>query len=119
VTNNRQPTFPDGEEVEITSMQLLQTIDREAKTPRHREHILLWAWENPERVRMRNVERTPSQHHERWTLDHPEDLEVVTAILEALRPGFSIDDAIAFLDSRPELRELNAQYRDDYAWLEA
>ncbi len=122
VTNNRPPTFPDGEEVEITSFALLERIWREAKEPRHREHLLLWAWEHPDAVRMHNVERSPSQHHERWTLDHPEDLEMLTRLIEALAPedpAFGIDAAIAWLDRNPAVRKLNAAHAGDYPWLEA
>jgi spore coat polysaccharide biosynthesis protein SpsF len=122
VTNNRPPTFPDGEEVEITSFALLERIWRETSEPRHREHLLLWAWEHPDQVRTHNVERAPSQHHERWTLDHPEDLELLTRVMVALAPGdpaFGIDAAIAWLDQHPEVRKLNAAHAGDYPWLEA
>ena len=122
VTNNRPPTFPDGEEVEVTSRELLRTMDREARERRFREHILLWAWENPGRVRMRNIDRRPSLHHERWTLDHPEDLELLRAVFDGLygaNPTFGIGEVLEFLDAHPELRELNARHRDDYAWLES
>lgn len=110
VTNNLPPTFPDGEEVEVTSFAALDTAMREATEPRMREHLLTFFWENPECFRIRNVTREPSLHHERWTLDTPEDWELVSAVFEGLEPGFGTADVIAFLDHHPHLRTAPGAY---------
>lgn len=120
VTNNLPPTYPDGQEVEVTSFDVLERVWADAREPHHREHMLTYLWEHRGRFRIRNVERRPSLADERWTLDHPEDYELVRAIFEALypsRPGFSVDDVLGFLDARPELREVNAHLRCAYPWL--
>jgi spore coat polysaccharide biosynthesis protein SpsF len=110
VTNNLPPTVPDGEEVEVTSYAALDTAAREASDPRHREHLLTFLWEHPDRFRIRNVTREPSLHHERWTVDTPEDWELVRAVFDALDPGFTIADVIAFLDEHPQLRTAPGSY---------
>jgi spore coat polysaccharide biosynthesis protein SpsF (cytidylyltransferase family) len=64
-----------------------------------------------------NVTTEPNRYHdERWTVDHPEDLELVRALFEALPAGFSMADAVAWLDANPAMRERNARYSDDYPW---
>lgn len=113
VTNNMPPTFPDGQEVEVTSFAALEIAAREATDPRHREHLLTFLWEHPDRFAIRNVTREPSQHDERWTLDTPEDWVLIRAVFAELypeRPAFGIDDVIAFLDERPHLRTASRTY---------
>jgi spore coat polysaccharide biosynthesis protein SpsF len=119
VTNNLPPTFPDGLEVEVTSAAALHRCAEEATEPRQREHIFTYIWESLDAFTTLNVTHTPSLHHERWTLDFPEDWELVRALLDALAPAdpaFRMETAIAYLDAHPELRELNATHRDAYAW---
>ena len=50
----------------------------------------------------------------RWTVDEPEDFELIRQIYEALYPGtpaFTTADILALLAARPELLELNRKYR--------
>jgi spore coat polysaccharide biosynthesis protein SpsF len=120
VTNNLPPTYPDGQEVEVTSFSALERTWSEAQEQRHREHVLTYIWEHPDRFRIRNVERRPPLADERWTLDYPEDYELLRAVFEALHPAnpaFGIDDVLAFLDAHPELRALNSAHRRPYARL--
>ena len=51
-----------------------------------------------------------SQGHQRWTLDEPEDYELLTVIFDALyRPDdpFLSGEVIEFLDQHPELLKIN------------
>ena len=119
VTNNRPPTWPDGLEVEITSTKALERVWKEAPPGPEREHILLRIWDRPDEFRMLNVERSPNLHAERWTLDYDGDHEFLQAVFEALGDRvFAMDEVLALLEERPELRELNAEHRGDYPWLE-
>jgi spore coat polysaccharide biosynthesis protein SpsF len=119
VTNNMPPTFPDGLEVEVTSAATLRRCAEEASDPRHREHMLSYIWENPDSFATLNVMHEPNLHHERWTLDFPEDWQLVRALIEALSPAnpvFGMEEILAHLDTHPELRKVNATHRDDYPW---
>lgn len=119
VTNNLPPTWPDGLEVEVTGVDVLETAAREATSPRQREFMLTFVWDNPERFRIRNVERSPNLHHERWTLDTPEDLVLVRAVLEDLPvdPPTPMAEILAYLDAHPEVRRANAGV-GAYPWRE-
>ena len=51
------------------------------------------------------------QSHHRWTVDFPEDLELVREIYAALYPEgptFTTDDIMQLLRERPELSSLNS-----------
>ena len=51
--------------------------------------------------------------HHRWTVDYPEDFQLVTAIYEALwRPDrhFTMDDVLAYLEAHPEVYRFNRRY---------
>jgi len=48
--------YPDGLGAEIFSRSLLERLDAVVKEPRHREHVTLYLWENPEGVRMKTIQ---------------------------------------------------------------
>ena len=61
-----------------------------------------------------HVHQDIDQSHLRWTVDFPEDFELVRAIYAALYPSdraFTTDDVMQLLDERPELTVLNAARR--------
>lgn len=121
VTNNHPPTYPDGQEVEIFPYSALATAWKEAKEPFQREHVTPFIWDQPERFRVLNVRMDPNLHHERWTLDYPEDYTFLRAVFEGLYPGnpaFSMKDVIRFLDAHPELRKIN-EVHAGYTWYTA
>ncbi len=117
VGNLHPASWPDGNDVEVMSLEALATAHREAARPHEREHTTPFLWDQPERFRVRSVlwgaGRDLSMSH-RFTVDYPEDVAFVRAVFEALLPtkglGFSVDDVCALLDERPEIFALNARY---------
>lgn len=111
-SNLHPPTWPDGNDVEVMTMEALTTAWDEARKPLEREHTTPFLWEQPERFIVDNVrwDRDLSMSH-RWVLDYPEDLEFITAVFESLyptNPEFGIEEVLTLLDQRPELRAINA-----------
>ncbi len=110
-------TYPDGNDVEVMPIGVLETAWREATRPLEREHTTPFVWERPERFRLHNVawERglDLSMSH-RFTIDYPEDYAFVRAVFEALwrpeRPIFTLDDVLALLSERPDIFALNSKY---------
>jgi spore coat polysaccharide biosynthesis protein SpsF len=52
--------------------------------------------------------------HMRWTVDEPQDFELVARIYEALyvqKPAFTTEDILDLLAQQPELAELNRGIR--------
>ena len=116
VSNLHPASYPDGNDVEVMSMRVLETAWHEASRPLEREHTTPFIWDNPERFRIGNVlwERglDYSMTH-RWVLDYTEDYEFISAVYQELypvNPLFSIEDILNLVEKRPELQELNRQH---------
>lgn len=117
LSNLHPPTWPDGNDVEVMSMEALEIAAREAVRPLEREHTTPFLWDQPERFRIANVTWETgldyAQSH-RFVLDYPEDLAFIRAVYDALytpaRPIFPLADILALLEARPELRAINAQH---------
>jgi spore coat polysaccharide biosynthesis protein SpsF len=121
-SNLHPATYPDGNDVEVMSRAALEEAWCEAVLPMDREHTTPFIWERPERFRIANVtletgpdgasERDYSMSH-RWTLDYPEDYELIRRIHEELspaNPAFGLYDILALLERKPELMEINTRY---------
>jgi len=118
VSNLHPATYPDGNDVEVMTMDALDIARNEAKRAFEREHTTPFIWNQPERFRLANVTcetgRDLSMTH-RLTLDYPEDYTLIRQIFERLycRPGhvFSLAAILGLLDSDPALAATNARYR--------
>jgi len=84
VANNTPPsaTFPDGMDVEVFSMSLLERAWREAVKPSEREHVTFFFWKQPERFKLHRVDAPEDWSHYRLTVDYPEDLEVIRRLVD-------------------------------------
>jgi len=114
VSNAIEPSFPDGLDVEVMRFDCLEQAWREARLPSEREHVTPFIHSHPERYRIGHFRNDRDLSHLRWTVDEPEDLELVRAIYEALyqdNPAFSTRDILALLESRPELAVLNTGHQ--------
>jgi len=115
VCNVFPPTFPDGLDVELLSRDVLERLDREVADPFFRESLTAYIREHSGTFRVANLPYAEDLSRLRWTLDYPEDLAFVEAVLQELRPerdGSAMRDVLALLERRPELRELN-RHRED------
>ncbi len=123
VSNLHPPSWPDGNDVEIMKMSVLETAWREAERKLEREHTTPFIWENPERFNIKSVlwERglDYSSSH-RWTIDYIEDYHFIKTVYEKLytaNPLFSCDDILSLLDKEPQIAGLNDKYAGDYWYL--
>ena len=106
-------TFPDGEDLEIFRFSVLEEIWKKARLSSEREHVTLYVKNHPEIYKLQNYEcKFGNLKDERWTLDEPEDLEVIRAVYRhfAPRTDFSMEEIYRFLQEHPEIRELNQKY---------
>jgi spore coat polysaccharide biosynthesis protein SpsF len=113
-SNCHPPTFPNGLDVEIVQYPVLRTAWQEAKETYQREHVMPFLWQQPERFRLGNLTNSEDYSHMRWTVDHPEDFALVTEIFENLYPAnpeFGFREILAFVQSQPNLGNINAQFK--------
>lgn len=112
VSNTLERTFPRGMDTEVFSFELLKKVHVEAKLPHEREHVTPYIYQNPQRFRLLNLAFHRDESRHRWTVDTPEDFELVRRILEALYPknqAFGLEDVLAVMEAHPDWFELNAQ----------
>jgi spore coat polysaccharide biosynthesis protein SpsF len=107
--------YPDGLDAETFTARMLATAWREASDPYDREHVTPFIWRHPERFPVVVLEADEDLGEERWTIDHPADLELVRAVYEGLPEGASrpagFREVLAVLARDPRLRALNAAHR--------
>lgn len=112
-SNTLQPTFPDGLDVEAFRFSVLEQAWNEAKLPSQREHVTPFINSHPERFRVANYNNGEDLSRLRWTVDEPEDFELITKIYDALyphKPDFRMADILDLMQRMPELLSLNKKY---------
>jgi spore coat polysaccharide biosynthesis protein SpsF len=114
VSNLHPATWPDGNDVEIMSLQALEKAWREADRPMEREHTTPYIWEHPELFRIGNVTMKGGKDYSmthRFTIDYEADYQLIRAVFDELYPRdpfFGVDAILALLDNQPELYAINA-----------
>jgi len=110
VSNMLPPTWPYGMAVEVFSAAALAQAHAEATQAAEREHVTPFIYWHPERYRLRNVASPVDLSHHRWTVDTPEDYELVRRLFESLipaHPEFTQADVLALLDAHPDWMAIN------------
>jgi spore coat polysaccharide biosynthesis protein SpsF len=83
--SNIEPrTFPDGLDVEVIDAAALRVVAREPLDVGDREHVTSAIRTRPERFRQAALVRASDLGELRWTVDEPEDLEFVRAVVRRL-----------------------------------
>ncbi|MGC1375802.1 MAG: glycosyltransferase family protein [Anaerolineales bacterium] len=131
--SNRLPppftrTFPIGLDVEVCTFAALQRAWQEADQPFHHEHVMPFLYEDvrlstlddhlstgisPRGFKIALLNHTPDYGSLRWTVDTPEDLELMRRIFNTLedKNDFTWYDLLAVVQKHPELAEINARVR--------
>ncbi|MFD1257668.1 cytidylyltransferase domain-containing protein [Mucilaginibacter terrae] len=116
VSNLHPATYPDGNDVEIMTMECLERVWKEATLNLELEHTTPYIWENPQLFRISNISWETgldySMSH-RFTIDYQEDFEFIKRVFEELYPekeDFSCQDIIDLLNRKPEIYQINAMY---------
>lgn len=109
VSNILEPrTFPRGLDVEAFTMAALRVAWKEDANPDWREHVTPYFYRNPRRFRLRGVQSTEDYSEMRWTVDTPEDLELVRRIYRHFGDdAFAWTDVLQVLKEHPEWLDLN------------
>ena len=116
VSNVVVPTFPNGMDVQVFSLETLRTSEASANHPLDREHVTRHIRQHPEIFTQINViaplaVRRPDLS---VTVDVDADFEIVRLVLENLyNPSepFTCTDLVVFLDGHTEIAELNSKVR--------
>ena len=107
------PTYPDGLDIEVFTMETLEKMYHDAKRPSLKEHVTLYVHENPTKFKMQNVEHIENLSQLRWTVDEIEDYEFVYRVYQGLyqlNPFFTFYDILNFLNENPEIQKINGAF---------
>jgi spore coat polysaccharide biosynthesis protein SpsF len=111
VSNCRlKQTYPRGMDTEVFGFTALETAHNEATKPLDREHVTPFIWRQPHRFRLGNTENGIDLSGHRWTVDTPEDLDLITRLLKAcypVNPDFNLADCLEVLRENPEWSLIN------------
>jgi spore coat polysaccharide biosynthesis protein SpsF len=120
VSNMLPPTWPYGMAVEVFGAAALAQAHAEATQAAEREHVTPFLYWHPERYRLRNVASPVDLSQHRWTVDTPEDYELVSRLFEHLmptHPHFTQADVLALLEQHPAWIALNQHIQQKPATL--
>jgi len=103
LSNTNPPTYPDGLDVEVFTYAALARAWQEARQPREREHVTPYIRESG-KFRLVSIAHTEDHSGKRWTVDEPEDFEVIENVFKHFAPGcnFSWLEVLALQSDRPE-----------------
>lgn len=106
-------TYPIGLDTEVCSFAGLDLAWREAKAPHQREHVMPFFYEQPARFRIVHVNNDVDYGTLRWTVDTPEDLDLVRQIYANFpnRQDFSWLEVLNLIEREPGLADINAQIK--------
>ena len=110
VSNIHPPTYPDGLDTEVFSLNALETAWKESKRKYHREHVTPFLWEQLDRFKQINVENDENLSYMRWTVDEENDFIFIEKVFCELYPKkeiFLMNDVTDLLRKKPELAEIN------------
>lgn len=109
-SNALERTFPDGEDVEVFSLNALQDAWKNATLLSEREHVSPYIRKHPEKFKLVNLKNERDFSKKRWTLDREEDFRFIKTVLESLyptNPDFRMEDVLNFLHTNPQIEEIN------------
>lgn len=116
VSNLHPATYPDGNDVEIMSLEALEKAWNNAAKIFEREHTTPYLWENPELFRIGNVEWETGLDYSmthRWTIDYLEDYLFIKEIYDSLfniNPDFGLKDILNYTETHPGIKTINQKY---------
>lgn len=117
MSNTMDRSFPLGLDAEIFKQETFLRIDKETRNlPRDERisneiNVIPYLHQNKERFSVVSYKKDFDYSHLRWTLDTPEDLELITRIYESLypvNPRFLLKDILELLRKNPDWSLLNS-----------
>jgi spore coat polysaccharide biosynthesis protein SpsF (cytidylyltransferase family) len=117
VSNIAPPTYPDGLDVETFTMAALLRAAAEAVLPSDREHVTPYVRRTENGFRLDNLRGLADLSHLRWTVDYPDDLRFVAALLDAAGGADPLQadrfDFYRAIERNPALLAINHHERNE------
>jgi spore coat polysaccharide biosynthesis protein SpsF len=103
-------TYPIGLDTEVCTFAALERAWKEATAKHDREHVMPYLYEVEGRFKVVRVEYEQDLGWMRWTVDTPEDLELIRQVTNRLanKPDFTWLDVVEVFRREPELAQINS-----------
>ncbi len=103
-SNVNPPTFPDGLDVEIFNIDVLEKAYLNAINPKHREHVTTYMIQDKS-LQKSNLCSSIDHSEKRWTLDYKEDFEIINNVFNYFHPNihFKTDDILKLFKIKPKM----------------
>ncbi len=110
LSNTNPPTYPDGLDIEVTTLHALRRAMKETDKSFDREHVTPYIRESG-KFSVATMKNKSDLSDLRWTVDDKDDFEVVRGIFEHFSPDihFGWEAILELKQLKPELFELNDQ----------
>lgn len=125
LVSNSEPLpsqWADGSDVSVFSTDSLRELSQHALSDSEREHLTHGFWKR-QGFRFLHVPPIADHSRLRYTLDYPEDLEVLSAIVSAFRSahGFprtapNYSSIVGWLEQNPQVVGLNSHHYRGEGW---
>jgi spore coat polysaccharide biosynthesis protein SpsF len=108
-SNIQVRTYPRGLDTEVVTVQALERAWRESTKPYQREHVTPYIYENPGKFKLHGIENDVDCSQHRWTVDTPEDLQLLRAIYAQFggRDDFGWREVLELVEADPSLADIN------------
>jgi glutamate-1-semialdehyde 2,1-aminomutase len=107
-------TYPDGLDIEVMSFKSIQRAHDETDSEFDREHVTSYI-RNSDSFSKSSIHYIEDLSNQRWSVDEPEDLVVVTNIFEHFSPDIFFDwkQVLELRKLQPELFSENKQIKNN------
>jgi glutamate-1-semialdehyde 2,1-aminomutase len=114
LSNTNPPTYPDGLDIEVMTFKALEEARLQATLAYDREHVTPFLRTNDQFTRS-SVTGLEDHSKLRWTVDDPEDFEVIKNVFESLGIDrvFGWEEVLKLANQQPELFAANLKTRRD------
>nr|ADD96535.1 hypothetical protein [uncultured organism MedDCM-OCT-S11-C293] len=107
-SNTNPPTYPDGLDIEVTTLEALQKANRESTRQFDHEHVTPYVRESG-KFRLSSFTNHEDLSSLRWTVDEPEDFTVIEKVFYHFSPriDFGWKEVLEMESSQPEMFAMN------------
>lgn len=106
--NVERRTYPRGLDTEVFTFAALEAAWREDDRPESREHVTQFIRRHPERFDLTNMSYDENHSDRRWTVDTPEDFELMEKIYGHFgHDEFAWQEVLSLLERNPQWNEIN------------
>jgi spore coat polysaccharide biosynthesis protein SpsF (cytidylyltransferase family) len=115
ISNNLNPTYPDGLDVSIFSFNVLEKTWKKANLQSEREHVVPYITKHKNIFKIFSYENSKNLSNYRWTVDEKNDLIFVRKIYHLMKPKtiFYTNDVLKLIKQNPKLLTINSSISRD------